>query len=83
MKRPDLLSRLLSDPGGNLAKAVAEFLPQRRWFGGKARQIRAVKVQDIVPVSLPAFDVFLSFFHVEYADGTSETYQDGRPSGHA
>ena len=74
MKRPYLLSRLLSDPGGNLAKAVAEFLPQRRWFGGKARQIRAVKVQDIVPVGLPSFDVLLSFFRIEYTEGSGETY---------
>lgn len=74
MKRPYLLSHFLSDPGGGLEEAVTEFLVHRRWFGGKARQIRAVKVQDIVPVSLPAFDVLLSFFRVEYAEGSSETY---------
>lgn len=74
MKRPYLLSRLLSDPGGDLEKAVTDFLVHRRWFGGKARQIRAVKIQDIIPVGFATFDVLLSFFRVEYAQGSSETY---------
>ncbi|MGE5321870.1 MAG: putative maltokinase [Actinomycetota bacterium] len=74
MKRPDLHSQLLSDPGGSIEKAAKEFLVHRRWFGGKARQIRAVKVSDVVPIDLSTFDVFLAFFRVEYAQGLSETY---------
>lgn len=74
MTRAHVLSQLLSDPGGGLENAVREFLVHRRWFGGKARQIRAVKVQDIVPVVIADVDVLLSFFRVEYAEGSSETY---------
>ncbi|HET9183627.1 MAG TPA: putative maltokinase [Candidatus Angelobacter sp.] len=74
MKRPNLCSQLQSDPSGSLSKTVTEFLCQRRWFGGKARQTRAVKVQDIIPVGLLTFDVLLAFFRVEYAEGPSEMY---------
>ena len=74
MKGPGLLSQLLSDSGGNLEMAAAEFLVHRRWFGGKARQILAVTLQDIVPIEVGSSDVLLAFFRVEYARGPNETY---------
>lgn len=74
MNRPNLRSQLLSNPNERLAKAATEFLVHRRWFGGKAKQIQAVKVQDIVLIRLDTFDVLLTFFRVEYVEGAGETY---------
>ncbi|HEV2694663.1 MAG TPA: maltose alpha-D-glucosyltransferase [Verrucomicrobiae bacterium] len=37
-----------------LERALQAWLPTRRWFGGKGRKIKNVKVQEIVRVPLPA-----------------------------
>jgi maltose alpha-D-glucosyltransferase / alpha-amylase len=74
ISRSTLRAQFLSGLSEYLPQAMAEFLVQRRWFGGKARQIRVVKVQDIIPLDLDSVDVLLIFILVEYGDGPSETY---------
>jgi maltose alpha-D-glucosyltransferase / alpha-amylase len=55
-----------------LERAIAQFLPTRRWFAGKARRIRSVAVTDSVPLAgLPAR---LLIARVEFNEGEGETY---------
>jgi maltose alpha-D-glucosyltransferase / alpha-amylase len=74
MSRFALQSQFLSRLSEHLPQAMAEFLVHRRWFGGKARQIRAVQIRDIVPLDIETSHVLLVFVHVGYASGPGETY---------
>lgn len=53
-------------------------LRSRRWFGGKAREIQAVHLVDVLPLpveSSPALDeVALTVLRVDYTAGEGETY---------
>ncbi len=55
--------------------ALAAWLPEQRWFGGKGREISDVteRVSSVLQEASPA--VRLSVVHVEYTDGGSEDYQ--------
>ncbi|MFB3816452.1 MAG: DUF5752 family protein [Candidatus Methylomirabilales bacterium] len=55
------------------AAGLAEFLPSRRWFGGKGRAIRAVKLRDASAV-VPGTRGVLALFHLAYDDGVEEQY---------
>src|SRR6266849_5050558 len=57
-----------------LPKILPEFLIRRRWFGGKARGIRAVEVSDVVPVHCPAVRGYLVLVQVSYDRGAKDTY---------
>jgi trehalose synthase-fused probable maltokinase len=57
-----------------LPRILPEFLVCRRWFGGKARRIRAVEVSDVVPVCRQAFRGYLVLVQVRYDTGTDDTY---------
>ena len=74
MSRSILQSQFLPLLVEHLPQAIADFLVQRRWFGGKARQIRQIKIQDIVPLDIGTSDVFFTFVHITFASGPSETY---------
>src|SRR3954453_13706852 len=58
-----------------LAKALRGWLPDRRWFGGKGRGIRSVKVvsQTCLREGDPSLHHVL--IDVSYGDGQPETYQ--------
>jgi maltose alpha-D-glucosyltransferase/alpha-amylase len=51
---------------------LREFLPTRRWFRSKARRIRTVALQDVVPIE--EAQAFVSFVRVEFLDGDPEDY---------
>ena len=55
-----------------ITRLLRQFLPSRRWFRSKARRIRTVTLQDVVPVG--DVDAFLSFIRVEFIDGEPEDY---------
>ena len=66
-------------------RALEEILPgylrSRRWFGGKARRIRSVELQDAVPVTGDGARSrgaralgYVCLAQVEYAEGDPETY---------
>ncbi|MHB0969914.1 MAG: maltose alpha-D-glucosyltransferase [Thermoanaerobaculia bacterium] len=52
--------------------ALAQYLRSRRWFGGKAREIKNVRVEDVVPVD-PSRTA-ITFVRVEYIEGLAELY---------
>ena len=67
---------LLRGPGRDrLAAALPDVLQRQRWFGGKARQVRSVGVDEVVPIG-PKNDptLVLLIAHVAYVDGEPEHY---------
>jgi maltose alpha-D-glucosyltransferase/alpha-amylase len=57
-----------------LEQALRGWLPSRRWFGGKARKIRSVHIQETVPVVMESEKAFLVFLQVDYLYAESEMY---------
>jgi maltose alpha-D-glucosyltransferase / alpha-amylase len=57
-------------------EAVAGFLEGQRWFAGKGRRVRSVKLRDVVDLSPAAKDELaaVTIVEVEYLDGEPETY---------
>ena len=58
----------------SLPSQLPAFLVGRRWFGGKARQIRSTELADVIPIRLRAAEALLLVVAVNYADGAAETY---------
>lgn len=58
----------------SLPPQLPAFLSRQRWFGGKARQVRAAELADVVPIRGGAFEFLLLVVSVKYADGTEESY---------
>jgi maltose alpha-D-glucosyltransferase/alpha-amylase len=54
----------------DLEEAIGNLLPTRRWFGGKAKTMRAVRLGEAIP--LDGARLFL--LNVEYTDAEPETY---------
>ncbi len=63
---------------GSSRAAIASILPaalrERRWFGGKARQIEHAEIVEAVPIPLGRSIVFLVHVRFDYARGAPETY---------
>ncbi len=57
-----------------LEQALRAWLPSRRWFGGKAKTIRGVHVQERIPVVMEADRAFLVLIQVDYLYAESEAY---------
>ena len=81
-RRPPSRPRDRSTPssGGRgraeLERAIARFLPTRRWFSGKARRIRSVTVTDSLPLAGPraGLPARVLIARVEFNEGEAETY---------
>jgi maltose alpha-D-glucosyltransferase / alpha-amylase len=58
----------------SLPPQLPAFLSRQRWFGGKARQVRAAELADVIPIRGGAFEFLLLVVSVKYADGTEESY---------
>src|SRR5687768_10284388 len=60
---------------GDLERSVLpEYLPAHRWFGGKARRIASVHLDDWGTLPAGPSPTFLALFAVQYADGASDRY---------
>jgi maltose alpha-D-glucosyltransferase / alpha-amylase len=63
-----------------LEAALPQYLPERRWFGGKARTIRSVKIAEVIPLTsdgatqLSNGSFYLALIRVEYTEGAGQTY---------
>ncbi len=57
-----------------LEKILPHYLRTRRWFGGKARQIKWVKISEILLVPNGSADGLIVLLQVEYMEGDGETY---------
>lgn len=67
------IARALAGPS-SLSAMLPDFLRAQRWFGGKARPVRAVSVLDAVSFGAEEKSAFLFLVRVEYRDGAAETY---------
>ncbi len=61
------------------AKAVLEailpdYLRARRWFGGKAKQIKSASLLEAIPLPWPPSEAFMTLVQVEYTEGDPDTY---------
>ncbi len=57
-----------------LADALATYLRGRRWFGGKARRIRAVRILEALRMAYGESAAYVTLVHVDYTEGDAETY---------
>ena len=74
MTRPSLSAEQFTQLSQSLPAPLADFLKDKRWFGGKAKRIRAIHIDDIVPIAHPAMRTVVAFARVIYEDGPHETY---------
>ncbi|MGD0668037.1 MAG: maltose alpha-D-glucosyltransferase [Bryobacteraceae bacterium] len=51
---------------------LPEYLPKQRWFGGKARRIRATRIADWM--ALPESPAVLALVEIDYEQGEPDTY---------
>jgi len=58
-----------------LERILPAALENKRWFGGKARTVQDVSIQEETPISTDAGEVRLIVFEVHYTDGEPESYQ--------
>ncbi|HLH73542.1 MAG TPA: maltose alpha-D-glucosyltransferase, partial [Chloroflexota bacterium] len=57
-----------------LEDALIGYLQERRWFGGKARQVKSAQIVEMIPVPFDSTTAQLSLVLVEYTEGDPETY---------
>jgi maltose alpha-D-glucosyltransferase / alpha-amylase len=53
---------------------LPRYLPACRWFGGKARELRGLRIEELIPISASADAGRLACIRVAYAEGAAETY---------
>ncbi|GBD32191.1 Trehalose synthase/amylase TreS [bacterium HR33] len=68
-------TELLANGGSRpFLEAVPEFLLNQRWFGGKARRIKGVSLEDSVPLNEERNGPRLVIARVDYVEGASDVY---------
>ncbi|PTY02134.1 maltose alpha-D-glucosyltransferase [Opitutaceae bacterium EW11] len=67
--------RILDEPGrARLDEILAGYVQQRRWFGGKARELRGIELVDAIGVPTSRGPAYLALLNAEYATGDPEVY---------
>ena len=59
---------------GSLEAHLPQFLQRSRWFGGKARSVKRVSVEDALPIHKDDVPAYIAFLRVDYKDGNDEMY---------
>ena len=66
---------VLTDEGrAELERILPAYIGGRRWFGGKSRRLRAVRIGDAIPLPTDGDEAFLLTADVQYNEGPAETY---------
>jgi maltose alpha-D-glucosyltransferase/alpha-amylase len=65
---------LQPDSDGGFEKLLPEYLQRQRWFGGKSRRIRRVRIAERVQVPHADGGAVIVFVRVEYTDGEPDVY---------
>jgi maltose alpha-D-glucosyltransferase/alpha-amylase len=71
MELPELLQ---GEARSQLERVLPSQLLTKRWFQGKARALRDVRLTDFVPVAADQLDAHIAFLRVEYIEDAPETY---------
>jgi maltose alpha-D-glucosyltransferase / alpha-amylase len=74
MADPAVGKEMYPELRSSLPSQLPAFLVGRRWFGGKARQIRSAELEDVIPIRFRAAEALLLVVAVNYADGAPEMY---------
>jgi trehalose synthase-fused probable maltokinase len=74
LDRTSLLTETLAQLQIALPALLAEFLRDKRWFGGKARPIASIEISDVIPVELSGVSSVFVFARIAYQSGSPETY---------
>jgi maltose alpha-D-glucosyltransferase / alpha-amylase len=53
---------------------LVRYIPQRRWFGGKARRVKTATITDVISVPGAEGSSFVTSVVIGYADGDPDTY---------
>jgi maltose alpha-D-glucosyltransferase/alpha-amylase len=67
-------SALVGAAKEKLENVLLGYIPQRRWFGGKARRIKSATVTDVISVPGAEGYSYLTSVVVAYQDGDPDTY---------
>ncbi|WP_166819676.1 maltose alpha-D-glucosyltransferase [Thalassoroseus pseudoceratinae] len=71
----DWTTLLAKSKPGAFENALASWLPRHRWFGGKARTIQTVKVEESIPLGDSETEpIAVIVVRVEYTEGEPERY---------
>lgn len=65
---------LAGKPRTELENILQDYIQPRRWFAGKARDIKSISIQEAVPISTAGAKSFLVLFDVDYVQGDPESY---------
>ncbi len=65
---------LLGSQRSALERILPNYLLARRWFGSKARKIKAVRLREMVPLHYDSQTAYLNLLDVEYTEGDAEIY---------
>ncbi|MDH5364938.1 MAG: putative maltokinase, partial [Dehalococcoidia bacterium] len=57
-----------------LAAVLEDYMSGRRWFRGKARDIRSSQITEVIPMRFPESTAYMVFMQVSYTEGEPETY---------
>ncbi|MGA4645530.1 maltose alpha-D-glucosyltransferase [Limisphaera sp. 4302-co] len=72
---PDRWTRVVEDTyRARFEAALQQWLPHRRWFGGKARPVTGLHLREWVEMPLEHGSALLCFVQVDYAQGESDLY---------
>ncbi len=63
-----------SEDRERLEAVLPDYLPHCRWFRSKARQVKAARINEVLPVADEGSLAYLSLVDVEYGDSEPETY---------
>lgn len=57
-----------------LEETLPDYLRARRWFGGKARTISSVEIEQAIAVTENSSEAYITLLRVNYVDGDPQTY---------
>ncbi len=53
---------------------LLKYMRNRRWFRGKAREVRSSRINDVIPMHLLDSTAYFVLVDIEYVEGEPETY---------
>ena len=70
-QHPNSLSSTILE---NLPRILPDFLPRQRWFGGKARTIKAATILETIKIPFGDQIAYVVLSRINYTEGNDETY---------
>jgi len=72
----DRWEKVLDDTArSRLEQCLQTYIQPRRWFGGKAREVKSVRITEIITVPTEGAKSFILLLTVDFVHGDPESYQ--------